>query len=174
MPQGLNTHTVMAKVKGQNLRVYIGSRVIAAALDCQLSVQLNVSAYSTKDDEGSWTKNRAVNLQWSVTANAVVTDTQELDAIGVAELADLIGQAVQVQLNTAGGEKNREADEHLLAGNAILSDVQITAANRQRATAQITLTGKANMLIDLRYLVSADEHLMCSSDGHVMVAAHEE
>jgi hypothetical protein len=89
-------------------------------------------------------------------------------------LADLIGQAVQVQLNTAGGEKNREADEHLLAGNAILSDVQITAANRQRATAQITLTGKANMLIDLRYLVSADEHLMCSSDGHVMVAAHEE
>jgi hypothetical protein len=164
----------MATVKGQNLRVYVGSRTIIAALDCQLNVQLNVQPYSTKDDEGSWTKNRAVKLQWSVTANAAVTDEQELDAIGVSELADLIGQTVRVQLNTSEGEKNREATEHLLAGNAILSDVQITAANRLRATAQITLTGKANMLIDLRYLVSSDGHYLRSADGHVLTAPHEE
>ena len=164
----------MATVKGQNLRVYVGSRAIIAALDCQLNVQLNVQPYSTKDDEGSWTKNRAVKLQWSVTANAAVTDEQELDAIGVSELADLIGQTVRVQLNTSEGEKNREATEHLLAGNAILSDVQTTAANRQRATAQITLTGKSNMLIDLRYLVSSDGHYLRSSDGHVLTAPHEE
>lgn len=164
----------MATVKGQNLRVYVGSRAIIAALDCQLNVQLNVQPYSTKDDEGSWTNNRAVKLQWSVTANAAVTDEQELDAIGVSELADLIGQTVRVQLNTSEGEKNREATEHLLAGNAILSDVQITAANRQRATAQITLTGKANMLIDLRYLVSSDGHYLRSADGHVLTAPHEE
>lgn len=164
----------MATVKGQNLRVYVGSSAIIAALDCQLNVQLNVQPYSTKDDEGSWTKNRAVKLQWSVTANAAVTDEQELDAIGVSELADLIGQTVRVQLNTSEGEKNREATEHLLAGNAILSDVQITAANRQRATAQVTLTGKANMLIDLRYLVSSDGHYLRSADGHVLTAPHEE
>lgn len=164
----------MATVKGQNLRVYVGSRVIIAALGCQLNVQLNVQPYSTKDDEGSWTKNRAVKLQWSVTANAAVTDEQELDAIGVSELADLIGQTVRVQLNTSEGEKNREATEHLLAGNAILSDVQITAPNRQRATAQVTLTGKANMLIDLRYLVSSDGHYLRSADGHVLTAPHEE
>lgn len=164
----------MATVKGQNLRVYVGSRAIIAALDCQLNVQLNVQPYSTKDDEGSWTKNRAVKLQWRVTANAAVTDEQELDAIGVSELADLIGQTVRVQLNTSEGEKNREATEHLLAGNAILSDVQITAANRQRATAQVTLTGKANMLIDLRYLVSSDGHYLRSADGHVLTAPHEE
>lgn len=163
----------MATVKGQNLRVFIGSRAIAAALDCQLQLQLNVTPYSTKDDEGAFTKNRVVSLQWSVTANAAVTDDAELDAIGVADLADMIGQSVQVQLNTTNGEKNREELQQLLAGEAILSDVQYTAQNRQRSTCQITLTGKKNMLIDLRYIITANEHYIRTADGHIVMAAHE-
>ena len=163
----------MATVKGQNLRLFVGSRAIAAALDCQLQLQLNVTPYSTKDDEGAFTKNRVVSLQWSVTANAAVTDDAELDAIGVADLADMIGQSVQVQLNTTNGEKNREELQQLLAGEAILSDVQYTAQNRQRSTCQITLTGKKNMLIDLRYIITANEHYIRTADGHIVMAAHE-
>lgn len=163
----------MAIVKGQNLRLFVGSRAIAAALDCQLQVQLNVTPYSTKDDEGSFTKNRVVSLQWSVTANAVVVDDVELDAIGATELTDLVGQTVQVQLNTTNGEKNREGVEQLLAGEAIVSDVQYTAQNRQRSTYQVTLTGKKNMLIDLRYIVTADEHYIRTDDNHIVMAAHD-
>ena len=163
----------MAIVKGQNLRLFVGSRAIAAALDCQLQVQLNVTPYSTKDDEGAFTKNRVVSLQWSVTANAVVVDDVELDAIGAAELKDLVGQDVQVQLNTTNGEKNREGVEQLLAGEAIVSDVQYTAQNRQRSTCQVTLTGKKNMLIDLRYIVTADEHYIRTADNHIVMAAHD-
>lgn len=163
----------MAIVKGQNLRLFVGSRAIAAALDCQLQVQLNVTPYSTKDDEGSFTKNRVVSLQWSVTANAVVVDDVELDAIGAAELTDLVGQDVQVQLNTTNGDKNREGVEQLLAGEAIVSDVQYTAQNRQRSTYQVTLTGKKNMLIDLRYIVTADEHYIRTADNHIVMAAHD-
>ena len=163
----------MATVKGQNIRVFVGSRAIAAALDCQLQLQLNVTPYSTKDDEGAFTKNRVVSLQWSVTANAAVTDDAELDAIGVAGLADMIGQSVQVQLNTTNGEKNREELQQLLAGEAILSDVQYTAQNRQHSTCQITLTGKKNMLIDLRYIITANEHYIRTADGHIVMAAHE-
>ena len=163
----------MAIVKGQNLRLFVGSRAIAAALDCQLQVQLNVTPYSTKDDEGSFTKNRVVSLQWSVTANAAVVDDVELDAIGAAELTDLVGQTVQVQLNTTNGEKNREGVEQLLAGEAIVSDVQYTAQNRQRSTYQVTLTGKKNMLIDLRYIVTADEHYIRTADNHIVMAAHD-
>ena len=37
----------MATIKGQNLRVFVGSRAIIAALDCQLQLQLNVTQYST-------------------------------------------------------------------------------------------------------------------------------
>lgn len=163
----------MATVKGQNLRIFVGGRAIIAALDCQLQLQLNVMPYSTKDDEGAWTKNRAVSLQWSVTANAAVTDEEELGAIGVAELSDLIGQKVQVQLAPASGYKNRESGETMLAGDAIVSDIQYTAQNRQRTTAQITLTGKRNALIDLRALMSADEHHLVSSNGSKLFAAHE-
>ena len=163
----------MAIVKGQNLRLFVGARAIAAALECQLHLQLNVTPYSTQDDEGAWSKNRGVSLQWSVTANAVVTDDQELDAIGVAELADMVGQSVQVQLNTTNGEKNREELQQLLAGEAILSDVQYTAQNRQRSTCQVTLTGKKNMLIDLRYIITADDHYIRTSDGHSVMDAHE-
>lgn len=163
----------MATVKGQNLRIFVDGRAIGAALDCQLQLQLNVTPYSTKDDEGAWTKNRVVSLQWSVTANAVVTDIDYVEAIGVSELADLIGQTVQVQLNTTNGEMNRESTGQLLAGDAIISDVQYTAQNRQRSTAQITLTGKKNALIDLREIITADGHNIRTADDHIVYAAHE-
>ena len=163
----------MAVVKGQNLRIFVDGRAIGAALDCQLQIQLNVTPYSTKDDEGAWTKNRVVSLQWSVTANAVVTDIDYVEAIGVSELADLIGQTVQVQLNTTNGEMNRESTGQLLAGDAIISDVQYTAQNRQRTTCQITLTGKRNALIDLREIITADGHNIRTADGNIVYAAHE-
>jgi hypothetical protein len=163
----------MATVKGQNLRIFVGGRAIGAALDCQLQLQLNVTPYSTKDDEGAWTKNRVVSLQWSVTANAVLTDIDYVEAIGVSDLADLIGETVQVQLNTTSGEMNRESTGQLLAGDAIISDVQYTAQNRQRTTCQITLTGKKNALIDLREIITADGHNIRTADGHIVFAAHE-
>ena len=63
--------------------------------------------------------------------------------------------------------------EQLLAGEAIVSDVQYTAQNRQRSTYQVTLTGKKNMLIDLRYIVTADEHYIRTADNHIVMAAHD-
>ena len=163
----------MATVKGQNLRVFVGSRAIIAALDCQLQLQLNVATYSTKDDADDWVRNRVASLQWSVTANAVVTDDEEIDAIGAAALTDLIGQTVQVQLNTSSGDQNREIGEQLLAGEAILSDVQITAQNRQRTTCQITLTGKKNALIDISALMSSERYYLVSANGHRLMAANQ-
>lgn len=164
----------MATVKGQNLRIFVGSRAIAAALECSLQVQLNLQAFSTKDDEGAFTKNRVVSVSWTATANAVVTDTTELEAIGVVELADLIGETVKVQLNTTNGDYNREVSSLLLAGDAIVSDVQYTAQNRQRSTCRVTLTGKKNMLIDVRALLTRDGHYLKTSDGHILAAAHQE
>ena len=163
----------MATVKGQNLRIFVDGRAIGAALECQLQLQLNVTPYSTKDDEGAWTKNRVVSLQWSVTANAVVTDIDYVEALGISELADLIGQTVQVQLNTTNGEMNRESTGQLLAGDAIVSDIQYTAQNRQRTTCQVTLTGKKNALIDLREIITADGHNIRTADDHIVFAAHE-
>ena len=163
----------MATVKGQNLRIFVGGKPIGAALECQLQIQLNVTSYSTKDDEGAWTKNRVVSLQWSATANAVVTDVDYVEALGVADLTDLIGETVQVQLNTTGGEMNRESTGQLLAGDAIIQDVQITAQNEEESTYQVSLTGKKNALIDISALMSAEHHYLYSSNGKRLCAEHE-
>ena len=163
----------MATVKGQNLRIFVDGRAIGAALDCQLQLQLNVTPYSTKDDEGAWTKNRVVSLQWSVTANAVVTDIDYVEAIGVSDLADLVGQTVQVQLNTTNGEMNRESTGQLLAGDAIVSDIQYTAQNRQRSLFDIQMTGTRQLMYDLREIITADGQNIRTADDHIVFAAYE-
>ncbi len=163
----------MATVKGQNLRLFIGNKVIGRALECSLHLQMNVSERSTKDDEGGWAKNHVVSLAWDASAQAVVIDEQETTAIGYADVLSLAGQTVHIKLNTTNGSQNRDEDTILLAGDAIISDIQMTAQNRQRSTYQIQLTGKKNALIDIRALVSSDQHLLVSSDGHILCAPHE-
>jgi len=167
----------MAVVKGQNLRIFLGnggSKPLAAALSCDLNIQLNVQAYPTKDDEGAWIKNVAVSLAWSVKAQAAIQDTEDADAMNAPELLDLVGQIVHVQLCTASGVMNREVDDlPMVAGDAILSDVQITAQNRQRTTYDVTLTGCKNMLFDLREIITADGNNIRTADGNIVLAAHE-
>ena len=163
----------MATVKGQNLRIYIEGKAIGAALECSLQVQLDMQQRSTKDDEGDWARNSVVNINWSVTASAAVTDIDYVEAVGASDLMELIGQQVEVELATAGGTQNREKGDILLAGTAILSDVQVTAENRRRGTFTIQLTGCRNLLNELRYLVSSDNHLLVSSNEKVLMAEHE-
>ena len=167
----------MAVVKGQNLRIFLGNggaKPLAAALSCDLNIQLNVQAYPTKDDEGAWTNNVAVSLAWSVKAQAVVTDIDYVEAVGASDLMDLVGQVVYVQLCTTSGDMNREAEGlPMVAGDAILSDVQITAQNRQRSEYEITLTGCKNMLFDLREIITADGNNIRTADGNIVLAAHQ-
>ena len=167
----------MAVVKGQNLRIFLGNgdaKPLGAALSCDLNIQLNVQAYPTKDDEGAWANNVAVSLAWSVKAQAVVTDIDYVEAVGASDLMDLVGQIVHVQLCTTSGDMNREAEGlPMVAGDAILSDVQITAQNRQRTTYDVTLTGCKNMLFDLREIITADGNNIRTADGNIVLAAHE-
>ena len=156
----------MATIKGQNLRIFVGERPIAAALQCDLNVQLNVSQYSTKDDEDDFTRLVVASLVWSLHSNAVVTNDDEEDAIGAVELMDMIGQHVRVQLNTAGGDKNRETSGSLLGGEAVISDVKITAQNRQRTVYDVTLTGVKNMLINISPVKTADSHYIITANNH--------
>lgn len=162
----------MATIKGQNLRVFIGNKPIAAALQCQLQVQLNVQQYSSKDDSGDFAKYYAASLQWNVTASGVVSnDVGRNDA---ASLLDRRGATVRVQLSLSSGNLNSEQGDTLVAGDAILSDINITAENRKRGTFDIVLTGKRDMLFDLRMLITSDNHCLRTTDGHILFAAHEE
>jgi len=161
----------MATIKGQNLRIFLNNVVIAAAQQCQLSVRLDVKPISTKDDTDDFAKNIALKLSWSVSANGVVTI--DPDRNDTASLMNRIGQTVRVELATASGDQNSDMGEQLLAGDAIISDVQIQANNEEESTYTVQLTGKKNMLTDIRLLVTADDHYVRTSDGNLVAAPHE-
>jgi predicted secreted protein len=161
----------MATIKGQNLRIFLNNVVIAAAQQCQLSVNLDVKQISTKDDTDDFASNIALKLSWSVSANGVVTN--DPDRNDVASLMDRIGQTVRVELATASGNQNSDMGEQLLAGDAIISDVQVQANNEEESTYSVQLTGKKNMLTDIRLIVTSDDHYVRTSDGNLVAAAHE-
>ena len=145
---------------------------IAAAQQCQLSLRLEVKQTSTKDDTDDFAKNIALKLSWSVSANGVVT--VDPDRNDPASLMNRIGQTVRVELATASGDLNSDMGEQLLAGDAIISDVQIQANNEDESTYSIQLTGKKNMLTDIRLLVTADNHNVRTADDNLVTAVHEE
>lgn len=162
----------MATIKGQNLRIFLNNVVIAAAQQCQLSVNLDVKQISTKDDTDDFASNIALKLSWSVIANGVVTN--DPDRNDVASLMDRIGQTVRVELATASGNQNSDMGEQLLAGDAIISDVQVQANNEEESTYSVQLTGKKNMLTDIRLIVTSDNHYVRTSNANLMAAEHEQ
>ena len=165
---------IMATIKGQNLRIFLGNASpapIAAALQCTLQIQLNVQEKSTKDDEGGWARNQAASLAWNVKVNGAVT--LDPDRNDPASLMDRIGQQVYVKLALASGEKNSDIGGMLIGGYAILSDVQITAENRKRGTYDVTLTGCKNLISELRRLKTSDGHYLKTTDGHILAAPHQ-
>ena len=162
----------MATIKGQNLRIFLNNVVIAAAQQCQLSVNLAVKQISTKDDTDDFASNIALKLSWSVSANGVVTN--DPDRNDVASLMDRIGQTVRVELATASGNQNSDMGEQLLAGDAIISDVQVQANNEEESTYSVQLTGKKNMLTDIRLIVTSDNHYVRTSNANLMAAEHEQ
>lgn len=54
---------------------------------------------------------------------------------------------VAVTLEYTGGSRNRESQQTILQGNAVISDVSINAANRETATATVQLTGVGELEI---------------------------
>jgi len=161
----------MATVKGQHLRIFVNNVAIAAAQQCSLSLQLNVSTSSTKDDTDDWEHVSAISLSWSVQAQGLVTNDPTRN--DVASMLNRIGQTVRVEMGIAGGEQNSEMGEQMLAGDAIVSDIQVEAQNQAESTYTITLTGKKDMLTDIRLLASGSGHYLRSADTNYLAAAHE-
>jgi len=167
----------MATIKGQNLRLFTenGSgqmSAIAAAQQCQLSIRLEVKQTSTKDDTDDFARNIALKLSWSVSASGVVT--VDPDRNDPSTLMDRIGQTVRVELATASGDQNSDMGEQLLAGDAIISDVQIQANNEEESTYTVQLTGKKNMLTDIRLIMTSNDHYIRTADGNLVAAVHDE
>lgn len=155
----------MAKVKGQNLRLFINNKVVAMATSCSLQIQSVIREVSNKDVEGGWAENRVVALNWSVQSDCVICDESSY-GVTVADLENMVGSAMQVDLSLASGEHNAVRGDMMVTGFAILSDVNLTAQNRQRGTCSIQMTGQGRIFIP-RFLADKNSIIFKSSDGYV-------
>ena len=143
----------MANIKGENLRVLLGDddqhlACVAASTSCQIHLQLQVEEDTTKDTDNDWIIQEPVGINWDAQVDAlVVVDSQET---GITADSLQVGRVYRLRFaQTAGaaGEQNRDAIENAmqLTGNAILSDLQLTAQNQDEAVYTAQFTGQGDL-----------------------------
>lgn len=135
-------------IKGQNLRIFVGTKCIAYATSCQLQVSVNLEDASTKDSTGSWDQQEIVGKSWSMSVDALysagATDQTGLNAVELLDMM-LAGNKVVAKFTLTQGEKNREAVSGANAieytGNAWINDISVTAGNKANASYTASLAG---------------------------------
>ena len=128
----------MAK-KGQNLRLFVGNKCIAAATECSYHVGTTLEDASTKDDTGDWQKQECVGKNWDCSTTALVVD--DTAAMTDAECLALLGTEVNLKCDETSGEQNRTAAGKAVGGKAIVSDFTKNASNKQNQTWTVQFTG---------------------------------
>ena len=136
----------MATIKGQNLRVMVGGKCIAMATSCQFHIGTTLEDSSTKDSTGDWQEQEVTGLNWDASTESLVTLTDNGSSGEVpSDILSLIINKTLVTLtfDTTSGTNNREAQNSALkkSGSAYVTDVNISAQNRQNSTLSVKFTG---------------------------------
>lgn len=140
----------MATIKGQNLRVLVGSstsnlKCIAAAQSCTLRVDAVAESTGSKDVANDWDTKEITRIDWEVTVEAIVT--LGTDATGT-QLANLTtGQTYTLRLSQTNGSQNRSqvANALQMTGKAILTDLSVTAQDNQESTFSAKFIGDGEL-----------------------------
>lgn len=82
-------------IKGQNLRVIIAGKCVAAAQSCNLQFQLQLEETTSKDSTNDWTEYSPVGHNWSGSVDALVTDGRydEVEVVASEEVPASGGEA---------------------------------------------------------------------------------
>lgn len=144
----------MADIKGQNLRVLLGDddehlACVAAATNCQVHLSLEMQEDTTKDTDDDWIPMEPAGINWDVSVDALVLLDNEETGVTVNSLQ--VGRVYRLRFaQTAGatGEQNRDAIANVLqlTGNAILSDLQLTAQNQDESQYTAKFTGHGDLV----------------------------
>ena len=136
----------MSTIKGQNLRILVGGKCVAMATSCTFHVSAQLEDSSTKDSVGDWQEQEVTGLSWDAQTDSLVT----LEDNGTnGELPqDLLGliinkTKVTITIDQTAGTNNRVGQNSAIkrTGEAYVTDVTITAQNRQNSTFSAKLTG---------------------------------
>lgn len=140
----------MATVKGQNLRVLVGSstsnlKCIAAAQSCTLRVDAVAESTGSKDVANDWDTKEITRIDWEVTVEALVTLGTDSTGTQLANLTT--GQTYTLRLSQTNGSQNRSqvANALQMTGKAILTDLSVTAQDNQESTFSAKFIGDGEL-----------------------------
>jgi len=136
----------MATIKGQNLRVMVGGKCIAMATSCQFHISAQMEDASTKDSVGDFQEQEVTGLSWDAQTDSLVTlEDNGSNGELPQDIFSLIINKTKVQLtfDQTAGANNRVGQNSAIkkTGYAYVSDVQITAQNRQNSTITVQFQG---------------------------------
>ena len=136
----------MGTIKGQNLRVMVGGKCIAMATSCQFHVSAQLEDSSTKDSVGDFQEQEVTGLSWDAQTESLVTleDNGTNGELPQDILSLMINKTkVTLTFDTTSGANNRVGQNSVIkkTGQAYVTDVSISAQNRQNSTCSVQFTG---------------------------------
>lgn len=130
-------------MKGQNLRILIGSPAKCVAFSTSMTYHLSNSLEdaSTKDDVGGFQKQEVTGMAGDISCDALYSVGTDSTAVNGEAALDLVlaGQEVDVEFSPTDGANNRSETGTKYTCKAIVNDISINAPNRQNVTYTIQM-----------------------------------
>lgn len=124
----------------------VGGKCIAMATSCQLHISAQMEDASTKDSVGDFQEQEVTGLSWDAQTDSLVTlEDNGTNGELPQDILSLIINKTKVTLtfDQTAGANNRVGQNSVIkkTGEAYVSDVQITAQNRQNSTMTVQFQG---------------------------------
>lgn len=130
-------------MKGQNLRILIGSpaKCVAFSTSCTYHLSATLEDSSTKDDAGGFQKQEVTGMAGDISCDALYSVDADANGVNGEDALDLLlaGQEVDVEFSATTGDKNRTATGTKYTCKALVNDISVSAANRQNVTYSIQM-----------------------------------
>ena len=124
----------------------VGGKCIAMATSCQFHISAQMEDSSTKDSTGDFQEQEVTGLSWDAQTDSLVTlEDNGTNGETPQDILSLIINKTKVTLtfDQTAGANNRVGQNSVIkkTGYAYVSDVQITAQNRQNSTMTVQFQG---------------------------------
>ena len=124
----------------------VSGKCIAMATSCQFHISAQMEDASTKDSVGDFQEQEVTGLSWDAQTDSLVTlEDNGTNGELPQDILSLIINKTKVTLtfDQTAGANNRVGQNSVIkkTGEAYVSDVQITAQNRQNSTMTVQFQG---------------------------------
>lgn len=149
-----------AYTKGQTVRLFLSSdntttpsSVVASAKQLSWHASLSMENMTTKDTDGDWQIQEPTALSYDISVNALVssgeTITSAVTGQTYADIEEIYEASAPVKwlIANVSGDNNRTKGSVICSGSCVITSLNLSAANRQTATYDVTLNGYGDYIV---------------------------